>query len=68
MSFPEGMADNPDVEIILHSNYISQLGKDFCGAIQSAKANGDFAYETNLSSAKLGWKFRKIVKYLSCLK
>ena len=56
-----------DVVIIIHSKYISELGKGFCSTIKQAKANGDFGADILLNTAQFLWKFKSMMKYKSCL-
>ena len=61
-----GNTDSCDIIIVLNSKYVPELG-NFCGAVQKAKANGDFRIETFMSEAALMWKFKGMMKYKSCL-
>jgi hypothetical protein len=63
-----GKASNPDVIVILHSKYVNRIyNEDFCNVIRDANKNGDLGYESELSSLTLGWKFKSLIKYKSCL-
>ena len=58
---------NPDIQLFLHSKYISQLnGKNLCGVIETARANGDLAIETTVSNAKLLLKYSGMLKHRDC--
>lgn len=58
---------NPDMNVIIHSKYISELpSSSLCDIIQKARANGDFAYDTQLGDAKLLLKYSGMVKYRDC--
>ena len=61
----EGLAQNPDLEIWLHSKYIPQAS-NFCSAAKKAKSNGDIAFELKLSKVKFLWKYRGMMKYKEC--
>jgi hypothetical protein len=56
---------NPDFTIIMHSKYIPYLG-DFCGTVKAAKANNDFAVETNIPTSTLMWKYKSMLSYKDC--
>ena len=61
-----GSADNPELEILIHSKYFSEMN-DFCKAFKNAKESNDVAYWSNINSAKFLWKYRKMMKYRDCL-
>lgn len=61
----KGSSDNPDLEIIIHSKYIPELG-NLCQAVKNAKANGDLAFWSNINTAKFLWKYRSMLKYKEC--
>ena len=62
-----GLHENPEATIILHSKYLIDLGNDFCNTIKKAKANGDVAVDTSLSKLELLWKFKSVLKYRECV-
>ena len=62
----ESEAIDPDIVIILHSNYLKDLG-NFCSTIQTANKNGDLGIELNKNEALLLWKYKGILKHKSCL-
>ena len=62
----QGNAENPDVIILLHSKYVTELG-NICPTLQQANRNGDLGFEFHDSTASLLWKYKKIVKYKDCL-
>jgi len=64
-SVKKGSVDNPDVILSIHSKYVSELG-DFCNAIKTARANGDFGFESGMSEAALLWKYKGMMKYKNC--
>ena len=66
-SVVKGTVDNPDITIVIHSKYIPDLTNGFCSTIEKAKANGDFAADTNLSVSSLLWKYRSMMSYRACL-
>ncbi len=58
---------NPDMNVIIHSKYISELpSSSLCDIIQKARTNGDFAYDTQLGDAKLLLKYSGMIKYRDC--
>lgn len=62
----EGEAHNPDIVIVLHSDYVKDLG-NFCSTLRSANKNGDLGIELNDNAAALLWKYKSIVTHKSCL-
>ncbi|GBE20048.1 MAG TPA: hypothetical protein ENG87_04475 [Candidatus Pacearchaeota archaeon] len=64
-SVKKGEIGDADIEIIVHSKYIPQLG-NFCSAIQNANKNGDFGYEYNLGKTRLLWKYKSMIRYKDC--
>ena len=64
-SVEKGTVDNADMTIILSSKYVPQLG-DFCGAVKSAKQNGDIGFETSMSKVALAWKYKSMTQYKDC--
>lgn len=61
----EGAAVNPDLEIMLASKYLPELG-DFCGVINTAKANGDFSADLKISQTNFLWKYKSVIGYRNC--
>jgi hypothetical protein len=63
----EGYLENPDLTLIIHSKYLEQWNSaNFCNIMSSANKNGDLAYNSELSSAKLLWKFKSMNGHKSC--
>jgi len=62
----EGIPENSDAEIIIHSKYAGKLINNFCQTIQQAKANGDVAFELKSDKLSLSWKYRSLMKYKDC--
>jgi len=63
----EGTLNNPEITLFLHSKYLENWNsRNFCNIISSAINNGDFGYETSLSSVSLAWKLKKLTKHKSC--
>ena len=63
-----GNSPEPDITMIMHSKYLTVLNKNnLCDVIKTAKANGDFASETEKSKLSLGWKYKGVLEYRSCL-
>ncbi len=60
-----GETSDADIEIIVSSKYIPQLG-NLCSAVQNAKANGDLEYEYNIGKTKLLWKYKSMMKHKNC--
>ena len=60
-----GETSDADIEMIVNSKYISQLG-NLCLAVQNAKANGDLEYEYNIGKTKLLWKYKSMMKHKNC--
>jgi len=58
---------SPDITINIDSKYLSTIGQDFCGTLKTAKNNGEMYTETDLSTTKLMWKFKSMLKYRDCL-
>ena len=64
----EGIADNADMTIVIHSKYLSRMTpNNFCDIIKNARANNDLGTWTELSKAQLLWKFKSMTKYRDCL-
>ena len=58
---------NPDIILLMHSKYISQLnGKNLCEIVSSARANGDLSVETEISNVKLLIKYSGMLKHRDC--
>ncbi|MEK6833716.1 MAG: hypothetical protein AABY32_06750 [Nanoarchaeota archaeon] len=57
----------PDIILIMHSKYISQLdGTNLCDIIKSAQTNGDLGMETTESEVRLLLKYSGMIKYRDC--
>lgn len=64
----EGEAQNYDINLIMNSKYLSALDENnFCLIVRTAKNNGDFSSETEMSTFSLGWKYKSMMNYKSCL-
>ena len=61
-----GQTTEYDVEIQLHKKYVSDLGKNVCGTIQTSKKTNDLDFELNTSLIKLFFKYIKTLKYGNC--
>lgn len=62
----EGEAQS-DITIVIHSKYLANMrSSNFCNVIKQAKNNGDLGIETEMSDAKLAWKYKGIMKYKDC--
>jgi len=58
----------PDMTLMMHARYISQLnGANLCDVISSAKTNGEMWVESDQSDAKLLFKYSGMIKYRDCL-
>ena len=63
----EGELDNPDLTMIIHSKYLEDWdSRNFCTIMSRANKNGDLSYSSELSTAKLLWKFKSMNKHKSC--
>jgi hypothetical protein len=61
-------SSSADIVLSISSKYLSELtNKNLCQIIQKAKSNGDFGFETELSTTSLAWKFKSMFEYRSCL-
>jgi hypothetical protein len=59
---------NPDIIILVHSKYLNELNSvNFCQIIEKANSAGDLGFESQLSDAKLLWKFKSMLSYRKCL-
>jgi len=57
----------PSVSLALHSKYISQLdGTNLCEVIKEANKNGDLAFNSEYSNAKLLIKYAGMMKHRDC--
>jgi hypothetical protein len=57
----------PDIVLIMHSKYISQLdGTNLCDIVKAAQTNGDMWVETEQNEAKLLLKYSGMLKYRDC--
>jgi hypothetical protein len=64
----EGLADNADIYLTIHSKYLGQFtGNNFCAVIKRANANRDLGFESPLSKAGIAWKFKSMYQYRECL-
>lgn len=63
-----GEPAQPDVTIRIPAAYLEVIG-DYgpCAALAIANQHGDLAVELHGSSTSLGWKYKKLIKYKSCL-
>ena len=60
-------AGGVDLEINIHSKYVSIIGqKGFCYGVQSAKNNGDVSFENKIGSTGFLWKYKFMMKYKGC--
>lgn len=58
---------NPDLIIILHAKYISEITpSNLCEVIPRANENGDLGVETSIGEASLLIKYAGILKHRSC--
>jgi len=64
-SVEQGQTENPDVKIIIHSKYVSELG-NLCATVKKSKANGDFGFDTEMSKIAFLWKYKNAIKYKNC--
>lgn len=64
----EGSTDDYDIKMIMASKYLTVLNENnLCDVIKTAKANGDFASQTEKSTLSLGWKYKGMFEYKDCL-
>jgi len=57
----------PDLVLIMHARYISQLnGGNLCEVIQAANAAGEMWTESQYSNTKLMLKYASMLKYRDC--
>ena len=64
----EGKPEKWDIEMIMHSKYVNRLYLEpFCNVSSSAKKSGDLAFNTEISSIMLAWKFRGLIEYKKCI-
>lgn len=64
----QGKPSEYDIELILHSKYLTILeSNNLCWVFQVAKSRGDFGSRTELSNLKLAWKFKSMMEYKDCL-
>lgn len=57
----------PDLVLIMHARYISQLnGGNLCDVIKSANTNGEMWTESQYSDTRLLLKYSSMVKYRDC--
>jgi hypothetical protein len=57
-----------DISLYLHSKYLPSLNTgNFCYIIQKAKQNGDLGFYSELSKAKLLWRYKGMLKHRKCL-
>jgi len=55
-----------DMEVMLHEKYVSDLGTDVCGTIQTSRKTNDLDFELNTNLIKLFFKYIKTLKYGNC--
>ena len=67
-SMSGGIPSNPDVTIRVPESYLETMGQyGPCAAFAKARGDGMLDVEMHQSSSELGWKYRALVKYRSCL-
>ena len=66
-SVTEGIPQNPDITISLHSSYIPEMSNGFCAALSNAYKNGDLSATLNIPTVSAAWKYSSLLKYKSCL-
>ncbi len=60
--------EDADISLYLHSKYISDLNtRNFCYVVKKAKQNGDLGFYSELSKAKLLWRYKGMLKHRKCL-
>jgi hypothetical protein len=60
--------DSAEVSIFLNSRYLDEMNShNFCSVLKKAYSNGDLGFESSLSSVKLLWKYKGMMKYKSCI-
>jgi hypothetical protein len=66
-SVVEGELDNPDLYLDIHSKYLNEWNSgNFCQIMTKANNNGDMGISSELSTAKLLWKFKSMNEHKSC--
>lgn len=63
----EGVEEKPEIIVHIGEEYKGEIMKNFCGGLQKARKEGNLWWESNVSSIKLAWKYRKMLEYKSCL-
>lgn len=66
-SVKEGVAENPDITIILPTVYIPKLSNGFCKTMSEAYQNGDMQFTLHQSQLSAAWKYKSLMQYKSCL-
>jgi len=64
-SVEQGKIESPDLDVIMNSKYVSELG-DLCSTIKKAKTNGDFGFDAKISKIAFLWKYKGMLKYRKC--
>ena len=64
-SVVKGKAENPDMEVYIPGNDVSQIG-DFCNTVKNAIDNGDAVFDLKISQVSFLWKYRSVLKYKDC--
>lgn len=59
--------ENYEVEMLIHSKYLPELGSNLCDTMKKAKTNGDLKINTFLSAGDLIWKYKGMLKYRNCI-
>ena len=68
-SVVQGAQGSSDVKLLLHSKYLPKMNNDnYCSVIKEANRNRDLGFSSTLSSFKLGWKYKGMMKYMGCFK
>ena len=66
-SVKKGIANNPDVTVIMSSKYLKELtNQDYCSVIKKANQNGDLGMEYGLSKLMLLVRYGNMLKYKEC--
>jgi len=67
-SVAEGIPTDPDMNLVMHSKYLTALTENnFCRIVKTAKNNGDFYAEIHISTSSLLWKYKGMMEYKDCL-
>ena len=63
----EGSTTEPALTMEINSKYLNEWNsRNFCQIMTKANNNGDLGYSSDLSTAKLLWKFKSMNKHKSC--